>query len=1147
MNKSRRKNFKSRLLCGILSAAMLLANAVYAAPETNVSDSAAKQADSAEVADVIFGANVSKTNVASVHMGISDNPNVGERDGVEAWGMYPAQWKNSAYLYVDLDDNYIKNVSDGSVFDVEITYYSEGNGFFQFFYDAQRNPKRHHPTVTFTGDEKHWKTAKYTLEDAYFGNRYDDKYDFALTIRARNEQDASASDVFIREIKVTRRTAANPITFYSSIKESGSAFRWYDAEKLVTNNFENTTDKAIDAEVVYTAVTTGGYKVWQKSETVHFEPHEKKAVDVNIDTEYCNKYNYYVDVKSEKDNIDSHFQGYDFAILKTDPNGVKNYELYYATHMERGTWWSNYCEDLDKGVDVLDKSNIGGVRSTFSENDMLKGSADGNEMVWSDRFRDIYADYKRHGIKVLQNISQTGTGLLPKTDEEWNRWNTFIDMVVSNTKDVVSAYEIWNEPDITLMRANPPQSIEDFAVLSNKTYDRMKKLAPQIPVAVGSICSLMTSRSMEFLEKFLDGGAAQHSDALALHPYTTRTTEEDDMVNIMQRYIDRFDESYGKKAPIYNTECGFTVYPGVAYTQQIRTNWNIRSVLTFKGEGSNDIYTLYKFERNGPLENQREHMFGNASSGYDYDYDKFGNYYVPYESFVAVTALNYLMADSTTEGRLSEGNNEYIYRYKSNKFNKDIMALWSVFDNKQVTLNLGVNDIEYYDVYGNSKKMHSDDGRFTFLLTQKPFYIMGDFASNAAVEENIKETYSVSGAKMVYGDVMNLEIATKTDTETVEIDAPQGLDVIENKRVNNEKIRVKIRADKEYDEQIYLHLSLKDKDGDIIGYDDFPVEFFDTAFNATTSEISVSPSNVKNWSCNIDINNYSSSKALSGTLTIDKIGNRAVNKKYKLGYIPQSSVGTVSVQFPNIERYGKYPIDYTVTSTDGKSYSYTSNLNFALAQKQNGEVKIDGVLDKDEWNRDTALICDKESDIYKLNKDWNWYGPEDKSAETMLKWDEDNLYIAAEVTDDVYFQNETAANSWRCDNIQFAVYIDDGRHIAMGQAGSNFEEISLTLTDGKPEIYRTKSREGKTKLGYVTDNAELAVNQNGTKTTYEFKISWRELLGEEYAAKPGNEVGFSILFNENDGDGRMGWIEFASGIGRSKDANLFAFLKLTDN
>ena len=145
-----------------------------------------------------------------------------------------------------------------------MTYYSDGLGFFQLFYDSQRNEQRHHANVVFTGDEQKWKTETIRLEDAYFGNRYDGKYDFALTIRSRNEQDASASDVLISEIKVIRHTAANPVTFYSSIEESGSAFPWYYEEKIITNHFENTTDEVIEADITYTAVTTSGFKVWEK-------------------------------------------------------------------------------------------------------------------------------------------------------------------------------------------------------------------------------------------------------------------------------------------------------------------------------------------------------------------------------------------------------------------------------------------------------------------------------------------------------------------------------------------------------------------------------------------------------------------------------------------------------------------------------------------------------------------------------------------------------------------------------------------------------------------------------------------------------------------------------------------------------------------
>jgi hypothetical protein len=37
-----------------------------------------------------------------------------------------------------------------------------------------------------------------------------------------------------------------------------------------------------------------------------------------------------------------------------------------------------------------------------------------------------------------------------------------------------------------------------------------------------------------------------------------------------------------------------------------------------------------------------------------------------------------------------------------------------------------------------------------------------------------------------------------------------------------------------------------------------------------------------------------------------------------------------------------------------------------------------------------------------------------------------------------------------------------------------------------------------------------------------------------------------MIVNDNDGQGRKGWLEYASGIGLTKNVNLFTFLKLMD-
>ena len=135
--------------------------------------------------------------------------------------------------------------------------------------------------------------------------------------------------------------------------------------------------------------------------------------------------------------------------------------------------------------------------------------------------------------------------------------------------------------------------------------------------------------------------------------------------------------------------------------------------------------------------------------------------------------------------------------------------MWTVFENNQVTLNLGATDIEYYDINGNETQLHSDDGRYTFLLNQKPFYIMGDFSDNVTVEENDKMSYSILKGKMVLGDTMNLTIDTGKENCTIDIDTPDGFVITENKSVNKTAARVKILAEKSYDEEMYIKLTVK--------------------------------------------------------------------------------------------------------------------------------------------------------------------------------------------------------------------------------------------------------------------------------------------------------------------------------------------------
>lgn len=82
----------------------------------------------------------------------------------------------------------------------------------------------------------------------------------------------------------------------------------------------------------------------------------------------------------------------------------------------------------------------------------------------------------------------------------------------------------------------------------------------------------------------------------------------------------------------------------------------------------------------------------------------------------------------------------------------------------------------------------------------------------------------------------------------------------------------------------------------------------------------------------------------------------------------------------------------------------------------------------------------------------------------------------------------------------------------------------------------------------INDALELkyAVSRSDSTTSYELAIPWRELSHDITQVKQGMKLKFSLLVNDNDGEGRRGWLEYNSGIGSSKDVNAFGDLYLMD-
>ncbi len=243
--------------------------------------------------------------------------------------------------------------------------------------------------------------------------------------------------------------------------------------------------------------------------------------------------------------------------------------------------------------------------------------------------------------------------------------------------------------------------------------------------------------------------------------------------------------------------------------------------------------------------------------------------------------------------------------------------------------------------------------------------------------------------------------------------------------------------------------------------------------------------------------------------------------------------GTVLLPMAQVMWRNKAEVLVTVGLSDG--YQKTENISLDLSVSvQDDDVPIvDGVASPGEWD-DAPPINLKWSD--QATKLSGWAGVEDLSAVTRFKWDENRLYMLSEVRDNTWDQRYVDDQIWNGDSVQFG--LDMSRKDGKGSA--NYHEMGFALTDSGMSVWRWTAANGLA-TGRL-DAAEAQAVRTADGITYELSIPWTELTADGKAPTVGSSLGFSMLVNDSDGSGRRGWMEFMSGIGSSKNTDLFGEL-----
>jgi hypothetical protein len=102
------------------------------------------------------------------------------------------------YFYFDVDDNFSSYNASGADMTVEVEYYDAGGGVsFTLQYDGATNAYTAHPKVITTQGTGRWRTVRFEIADAYFGNRENGGADFRVYVK--NNAKLDINHVWVRK------------------------------------------------------------------------------------------------------------------------------------------------------------------------------------------------------------------------------------------------------------------------------------------------------------------------------------------------------------------------------------------------------------------------------------------------------------------------------------------------------------------------------------------------------------------------------------------------------------------------------------------------------------------------------------------------------------------------------------------------------------------------------------------------------------------------------------------------------------------------------------------------------------------------------------------------------------------------------------
>ena len=600
-------------------------------------------------------------------------------------------------------------------------------------------------------------------------------------------------------------------------------------------------------------------------------------------------------------------------------------------------------------------------------------------------------------------------------------------------------------------------------------------------------------------------------------------------------------DKYDYKGELWVTETGLSS-SGFYATEYEQAAYLVRQYALNSAYDCADVMISYAFKTSDSDPADIESSFGIIHGD--------GGGYVPYSAKPAYLAVcNYFSTigdreytDMLTKDRAS------MYRYKGQD-GESVIMMSADTAVESVGLSLGADEAIMYDMYGNETKLTGIDGRYSFVLTDMPVYLKGSFTSFELCEPEIYFDKAVFDAKC--GEPQDIKIHNNTGVEfdvitstKPNISVSDDTGILKQEMILNAVVSSDTgKYDFSYGKNDIGTVTNRDiltvtvsKDGKIYG--SFPIGF-DIA-QPLYWEFKSRPYDNKasHWVGEILVKNTGTKSAVSGRiyfkepLEMQKAAGEfeftdlAPNEEMVFTFnIPKQFTDTWTKYVAVAELSTGESCEMALGSICGSRTDRTTarSLETGVIRHVKTAPTIDGKIDANEWSGGKQVDFDQSEVTYgsqgiivagmqegeSVGEGDGKEAKDDFSGTIYALWDEENLYYAAEVYDDVHYNIEPPVHWYMADDlfINIAPTMVQ-RHVSRFDAALSTYETPQFLH----ALYRIVGR--KMPWNGKIDSADVAIKREGYVTTYEVKVPWTEIISGEMGY--GSNLNLSIGIRDHD-------------------------------